>query len=94
MRDLPDDYFAEDDAGEDNTQTIRRWMEETETMTLFMLEDVDAGEKLRIETTDSDDLALTITDESGAGTIHLTLGDLALLRDWLTDTLTRNQADE
>ena len=29
-------------------------------------------------------LALTVTDEAGAATIHLTIGQLALLRDWLT----------
>ena len=89
---LPDDFFTEDDAADDNTQTIRRWMEEeTNAMTLFMLEDVDAGETLRIETSEINDLAVTVTDEAGAATIHLTPGQAELLATWL---LTRNQADE
>ena len=59
-------------------------LEEGKTMTVFVLDDVDAGESLRIETSDFDGLALTVTDEAGAATIHLTNGQLALLRDWLT----------
>lgn len=89
---LPDDWFTENDAADDdNTQTIRRWMEETNAMTLFMLEDADAGETLRIETSEINDLAVTVTDEAGAATIHLTPGQAELLATWL---LTRNQADE
>ena len=55
-------------------------------MTVFMLEAVDDGESLRIETSDFDGVAVlvTVTDEAGAATIHLTTGQLALLRDWLT----------
>jgi hypothetical protein len=86
---LPDDYFTEDDAiaqmqaDDDYWMNYRRRLEE-ETMTAFVLENEDTGETLRIETSDFDGLALTVTDEDGAATIHLTIGQLALLRDWLT----------
>ena len=87
---LPDEFFADDDAAivqmhadDDYWMNCRR-LEEGKTMTVFVLEDADAGESLRIETSDFDGLALTVTDEAGAATIHLTIGQLALLRDWLT----------
>ena len=121
---LPDEFFADDDAAivqmhaDDDYWMNYRRLEEGKTMTVFVLDDVDAGESLRIANDcgqcggtgkiDSgaptpwgdyyevgcpscdgsgrldDGLALTVTDEGGAATIHLTTGQLALLRDWLT----------
>jgi hypothetical protein len=84
---LPDDYFTEDDAilqmqaDDDAYWANYRRMEEAKTV--FVLEDVDAGETLRIEANDQAELALTVQDEDGAATIHLTPGQAALLRDWL-----------
>ena len=89
---LPDEFFADDDAAivqmhaDDDYWMNYRRLEEGKTMTVFMLEAVDDGESLRIETSDFDGVAVlvTVTDEGGAATIHLTTGQLALLRDWLT----------
>ena len=89
---LPDEFFADDDAAivqmhaDDDYWMNYRRLEEGKTMTVFMLEAVDDGESLRIETSDFDGVAVlvTVTDEAGAATIHLTTGQLALLRDWLT----------
>lgn len=91
---LPDDFFTEDDAirqmqADDDAVNYRRQWEDA--MTMFMLEDIDAGETLRIEANDLAELALTVQDEDGAATIHLTPGQVELLAIWL---LKRNQADE
>jgi hypothetical protein len=92
---LPDDYFTEEDeiermqADDDAYWANYRRMEE-DAMTVFVLEDVDAGETLRIEANDLAELALTVQDEDGAATIHLTPGQVELLATWLTDWLRRN----
>lgn len=85
---LPDDYFTEEDeiarqqADDDAYWANYRRMEE-DAMTVFVLEDVDAGETLRIEANDLAELALTVQDEDGAATIHLTPGQVELLATWL-----------
>lgn len=90
---LPDDFFTEDDAilqmqADDDAVNYRR-MEE-DAMTMFVLEDIDAGETLRIEANDLAELALAVQDEDGAATMHLTPGQVELLATWLTDWLRRN----